>query len=109
MSKSKCIQRCYRKASHNQKTLDCFFSVSGIHSESVTIRQGSNEVEIPPVTHEENINETMPAICEESVDIEIPPAIQEEIVDVEIPLVIREESVEVIIPELTRDEYNENG
>ncbi|KAF8237057.1 hypothetical protein L208DRAFT_1249400, partial [Tricholoma matsutake] len=45
MSQSKCTQCCYQNASHNQKTLDCFFSVGGICSESVTIQRESIKVD----------------------------------------------------------------
>ena len=105
MNKSKRTQCRYQKATRNQKTLDSFFSqcIPGLpesaehalavicsDSESVTIRQESIEVEIPPLaaTQENIINidfETavpgVAAIREESVDIEIPAASQEEHVE----------------------------
>ena len=104
MNKSKRTQHRYKKANRNQKTLESFFSGCGhgVHafipedaehavtcSESVTIRQESVEVEIPPTTREENASvdldiEAILAIHEESADVEIPPPIQEESVDVEI-------------------------
>ncbi|KAF8220677.1 hypothetical protein L208DRAFT_1332530, partial [Tricholoma matsutake] len=113
MTKSKCMQHCYRKASHNQKTLDSFIfsthkvvhaprlpqSSAGhdvINSEAVTIRQESVEVEIPPTIHEESIEaQIQPVICEESVN---PAVIHEETVDIEIPPTIRAESVEAVTP-----------
>jgi hypothetical protein len=51
------------------------------NSESVTIRQESVEVEIPPVTREENNTVVTgdPVICEESVDIEIPAILDESV------------------------------
>jgi hypothetical protein len=105
MSKSKCTQRRYQKATCNQKTLDNFFSrcipelpenaehtVICSDPESVIIQQESIEVE-RPTTQEENIDiETVPAIHEKSVDIEIPS----------VPSAIWEESVEIAIPKPTQ-------
>ena len=72
MSKSKCTQRRYRKANHNQKTLDAFFS---------------SVCSIPaPVTCSEPVT-----IWQESVEVEIPPAIRDESVDVEMPFQDKDE------------------